>query len=979
MTVDVSESITQTIHPAFQLLRQHHVEALDIHVSEYKHKVTGAVHYHLATNHDENVFLVAFRTQPMDSKGTAHILEHTVLCGSEKFPVRDPFFLMIRRSLNTFMNAFTAADWTAYPFATQNKKDFQNLLSVYLDAAFAANLNPLDFAQEGIRIELENDQAVYKGVVFNEMKGAMSSPTDQLYHQLAYHLFPETTYHYNSGGDPKEIPDLSYEQLVEFYKTHYHPSNAVFMTFGNQNAYDLQEQFETLALHKFSKGTTLYSTPEKRLTAPIEVTESYAVDSEDLKDKTFHVMSWLLPETSDIKLRLGMRLVEGILLENSASPLRHYLETCGYAQSTGPLMGVDDSNFEMTFYCGVQGSNAEYAENFKNGVLNILQDVASKPVDTDLVDAILHQIELHQREINGDGTPYGLSLILNGLGSAIHHNDPIHVWDVDSAIEQVKEELKDPMWLSNLIQIHLLDNPHRVQMTLVPDATKSVKEQQAEQARLAEITANLTEAQKIEIQEKTEALKKRQDTPDDLELLPKVGLEDVPADLHIVQGQLREIICNGLDTPLNLYHAGTNGIYYQQVLIQIPDEIVQSPYFNLLSILMGEVGAGEHDYLEFQQIQTAVSGGLGMGASLRSKVDDKDRISAWLTLTTKSLTQKLDSIQLLKLAFEQLRFDEKDRIIELLQQRKTRWQSRLSGSGHSYAMQIASRQMSALARRDYHNTGLGALNWLSDLVTKIDQDEDAYHALIAELQAIHRKLLQAPKQFLLVCEEHHSDRLVEEVQNVWDKLQVNKAPVTLTQVEQVNTANDEAWLIQTNVQFCASAYQAVDVAHADAAPLMVLAAYLRNGFLHSAIREKGGAYGGGASYDGNACSFRFYSYRDPRLAETFNDFEASVQWLLNTEQQPHQLEEAILGLVASMDKPGSPAGEAITACYALLHARTPKFRKMLRERLLNVTLDDLNRVAKQYLLQQKPVKAVVAPFAKREELQQLGFSIQQVN
>ncbi|ENU82533.1 hypothetical protein F974_02456 [Acinetobacter sp. CIP 102159] len=979
MTVDVSESITQTIHPAFQLLRQHHVEALDIHVSEYKHKVTGAVHYHLATNHDENVFLVAFRTQPMDSKGTAHILEHTALCGSEKFPVRDPFFLMIRRSLNTFMNAFTAADWTAYPFATQNKKDFQNLLSVYLDAAFAANLNPLDFAQEGIRIELENDQAVYKGVVFNEMKGAMSSPTDQLYHQLAYHLFPETTYHYNSGGDPKEIPDLSYEQLVEFYKTHYHPSNAVFMTFGNQNAYDLQEQFETLALHKFSKGTTLYSTPEKRLTAPIEVTESYAVDSEDLKDKTFHVMSWLLPETSDIKLRLGMRLVEGILLENSASPLRHYLETCGYAQSTGPLMGVDDSNFEMTFYCGVQGSNAEYAENFKSGVLNILQDVASKPVDTDLVDAILHQIELHQREINGDGTPYGLSLILNGLGSAIHHNDPIHVWDVDSAIEQVKEELKDPMWLSNLIQIHLLDNPHRVQMTLVPDATKSVKEQQAEQARLAEITANLTEDQKIEIQEKTEALKKRQDTPDDLELLPKVGLEDVPADLHIVQGQLREIICNGLDTPLNLYHAGTNGIYYQQVLIQIPDDIVQSPYFNLLSILMGEVGAGEYDYLELQQLQTAVSGGLGMGASLRSKVDNKDRISAWLTLTTKSLTQKLDAIQLLKLAFEQLRFDEKDRIIELLQQRKTRWQSRLSGSGHSYAMQTASRQMSALARRDYHNTGLGALNWLSDLVTKIDQDEDAYHALIAELQAIHRKLLQAPKQFLLVCEEHQSDRLVEEIQNVWDKLAVDKSPVSLTEVEHVNTENDEAWLIQTNVQFCASAYQAVDVAHADAAPLMVLAAYLRNGFLHSAIREKGGAYGGGASYDGNACSFRFYSYRDPRLVETFNDFEASVQWLLNTEQQPHQLEEAILGLVASMDKPGSPAGEAITACYALLHARTPKFRKMLRERLLNVTLDDLNRVAKQYLLEQKPVKAVVAPFAKREELQQLGFSIQQVN
>ena len=979
MTVDVTETITQTVHPAFQLVRQHHVEALDILVCEYKHKVTGAVHYHLATNHDENVFLVAFRTQPMDSKGEAHILEHTALCGSEKFPVRDPFFLMIRRSLNTFMNAFTSADWTAYPFATQNKKDFQNLLSVYLDATFAANLNPLDFAQEGIRIELENGEPVYKGVVFNEMKGAMSSPSDQLYHQLAHHLFPETTYHYNSGGDPKDIPDLTYDELVGFYKSHYHPSNAVFMTFGNEPAHKLQEQFETLALSKFDKGETLHSKPETRLAAPIAVTETYAVDAEDLKDKTYHIISWLLPQASDIKIRLGMRLVEGILLEDSASPLRHYLETCGYAQSTGPIMGVDDSNYEMTFYCGVQGSNPEHAEEFKNGVFKVLEDVASKPVDSQMVDAILHQIELHQREINGDGMPYGLSLILNGLSSAIHHSDPVDVWDVDTAIANVKEELKDPMWLSNLIKEHLIDNPHRVQMTLVPDATKSAKEAEEEKARLAEIGAKLTEADKAEIIAQTEALKIRQDTPDDLNLLPKVGLEDVPAQMHIVQGQLREIISNRLDTPLNLYHAGTNGIYYNQVLIQIPDEIVKSPYFNLMSILMGEVGAGEYDYLELQQLQTAVSGGIGMGASLRSKVDDKGKITAWLTLTTKSLVNNLEAIRLLKVAFEQLRFDEKDRIIELLQQRKTRWSSRLSGSGHSYAMQIAGRNHSALALRDYNTTGLGALNWLGELVSKIEKDEAAYNQLIQELKVIHNRLLQAPKQFLLVCEEHQSDRLIEEIQNVWDKLSIDQLDAELTQVNFENSDKDEAWLIQANVQFCSSAYAAVEVSHPDAAPLMVLAAYLRNGFLHSAIREKGGAYGGGASYDGNACSFRFYSYRDPRLAETFQDFEASVNWLFNAEQLPHQLEEAILGLIASMDKPGSPAGEAITACYSLLHARTPAFRAQLRERLLAVNLDDLKRVADVYLRQQKPSKSVVAPIAKRELLQELGFEIKQVN
>src|SRR5690606_9121976 len=519
---------------------------------------------------------------------------------------------------------------------------------------------------------------------------------------------------------------------------------------------------------------------------------------------------------------------------------------------------------------------------------------------------------------------------------------------------------------------------HRVQLTLVPDATKSAKEAADEKARLAEIGKNLTEEQKAEIIAQTEALNVRQDTPDDLNLLPKVGLEDVPAELQIVQGQLREIICNRVDTPLNLYHAGTNGIYYQQVLVNIPDEVVQSPYFNLLSILMGEVGAGEYDYLEFQQLQTAVSGGLGMGASLRSKVDDKNKITAWLTLTTKSLVNHLDAIRLLKIGFEQLRFDEKDRIIELLQQRKTRWQSRVSGSGHSYAMQSASRQHSALALRDYHNTGLGALNWLIELVSKIEKDPAEYDLLIDELKRIHRVLLQAPKQFLLVCEEPQSDSLIEEIQNVWDKLAVDSAPVALTQVEKVTHDQHEAWLIQANVQFCAASNPSVEVSQPDAAALMVLAGYLSNGFVHSAIRDKGGAYGCGASYDGNACSFRFYSYRDPRLAETFQDLDASIQWLLNAPQQPHQLEEAILGLIASMDKPGSPAGEAITACYAYLHQRTPAFRKKLRERLLNVTLDDLKRVAQTYLLEQQATKAVVAPVAKRETLEQLGFVIQQV-
>ncbi len=234
-------------HPAFVAIRQQNIESLNIRVEQYEHKKTGAVHYHLASDNSENVFLVALRTVPQDSTGVAHILEHTALCGSKRFPVRDPFFMMLRRSLNTFMNAFTSSDWTAYPFASQNRKDFDNLLQVYLDAVFFSRLDPLDFAQEGHRVEFAepgnpDSELVFKGVVFNEMKGAMSSISSALWSKMCEHLFPTSTYHYNSGGDPQHIPDLSYEQLQAFYRSHYHPSNAIFMTFGDIEASDAPER-----------------------------------------------------------------------------------------------------------------------------------------------------------------------------------------------------------------------------------------------------------------------------------------------------------------------------------------------------------------------------------------------------------------------------------------------------------------------------------------------------------------------------------------------------------------------------------------------------------------------------------------------------------------------------------------------------------------------------------------------------------------
>jgi len=971
-------------HPAFECLRTVHIPSLNIDMSEYRHKKTGASHFHLAADNPENVFLVALRTMPMDSTGVAHILEHTALCGSKRFPVRDPFFLMIRRSLNSFMNAFTSSDWTAYPFASQNRQDFNNLLSVYLDAVFFARLDPLDFAQEGIRVEFseaENPDSplVYKGVVFNEMKGAMSSPTSILSDVLNKYVFPTTTYHYNSGGDPETIPDLSYEDLLDFYKKHYHPSNAVFMTFGDIPAAELQARFEQEALHEFEASTPIKGRDEKRYYAPIAVEDHYPLDDGETANKSHVVLSWLLGHTANISQRLAMNLLNGVLLENSASPLRQYLETCGLGDSPSPMCGLDDNGREMSFACGLEGCAADKAAEIETGILEVLQKVALEGVPQEDVEAILHQVELSQREIGGDSYPYGLQLVLNGLTAALQDADPLALWDVDSVLAEMRHAIQDPDYIKNLVKTALLDNPHRVRLTLKPDATINQKRQAAEAARLAKIQQQLSNNEKQTIIANTKALVARQAQQDDVSILPKVGLEDIPADLKIAEGQSYTLPINGIDVPLTTFNAGTNGLFYQQIIIDLPQlserEQILLPFY---SSLLSELGAGEQDYLAMQQWQSRVSGGVRMGLSMRTSLDNSQHAKAHLVVSCKALHYHTDSFVLVRSTLEQLRFDEAERVQDLLAQRKARFEASISDSGHALAMQTASHSMSALAQLEYRISGLPALRTLRELVANT-QTEQGIADLLAELQAIHHKVLAAPRQLLLIAEKERLADLVSALQQAWAGAQIpttqQHTVITSTRPAQMTQI---AWLANTQVQFCAAAYPAVSADHEDAAALMILGGFLRNGFLHRAIREQGGAYGGGAGYDSNACAFRFFSYRDPRLAETFADFKASLVWLQNNAHQERQLEEVILGIMASLDKPMSPAGEARSAFHNGLYGRTPAQRRALRAKLLKVTIADLQAVAQRYLRDEVMSRAVVAPYSQAETVQALGFTVERL-
>jgi Zn-dependent M16 (insulinase) family peptidase len=960
-------------HQAFEFVRQHRVSSLSLDVQEFRHKGTGAIHYHLAAEDDQNAFLVGFRTVPQDSTGVAHILEHTSLCGSQKYPVRDPFFMMTRRSLNTFMNAFTAADWTAYPFASRNRKDFDNLLDVYLDAVFFPTLDELDFLQEGHRVEFAEpdnpeSELVFKGVVFNEMKGAMSSPTSALYQALTRELFPTITYHHNSGGDPERIPDLSYEQLKAFHARHYHPSNAVFMTYGDIAAAEHQARFVEGALERFEALEMDINVPdEQRYSTPLTVEDRYALDGEeDTSDKTHIVLGWLLDKSTDAEAVMRAHLLSGVLLDNSASPLRRALETSELGNAPSPLCGLSDSNREMMFAAGVEGSNPEHAEAVEQLVLDVLKEVAENGVPQEMVEAVLHQLELSQREISGDGFPFGLQLMVHVLSPVLHGADVVEALDIDPILEKLREQIQDPAFIKGLVR-ELLENPHRVRMVMKPDPKLSEERAGAEAERLAEMKAAMSEADKQRVVEMAAKLLERQNTQDDPELLPKVGLEDIPAELAIPVGSEQTV--GGM--PSAWFARGTNGIVYQQLVVDLPQ--MEPELIELLPTfcdIITEVGCGELDYLEAQALQAAVTGGIGANVAIRGAVDDINRDRSVLTLSGKALSRNQASLaELMQGIFTRARFDELPRIRELVSQERMYREQRVTSAGHALAMGAASSGLAPNAALNHRWSGLAAIKALKALDDSLD-DAAALEAFAAKLERIRAHLLNAPRQMLLIGEEAEQQVISSSIEQLW---QGQPLPAELARFAAPAASGQQrqAWSTSTQVNFCAKAFPTVCAEHQDAPALMVLAGFLRNNYLHRVIREQGGAYGGGASFDPDSGAFRFYSYRDPRLADTLSDFDNAIDWLLGKDHEWRLVEEAILGIISSIDKPGSPAGEAKKTFHGILHGRTPEQRRRFRARILEVRQDDLKRVAETWLKPERASVAVISDpttLAKNEDL-----------
>lgn len=941
------------------------IPSLGVEIAAFEHAATGARHFHISSEDTNNAFMVAFPTLPQDSTGVAHILEHTTLCGSERYPVRDPFFMMLRRSLNTYMNAFTTSDSTAYPFATQNRKDFDNLLGVYLDAVFHPRLDPLDFAQEGWRLEFDGATGLaYHGVVYNEMKGAMSSPIAQLWQHVHSSLFPDTIYRHNSGGDPLAIPDLSYAALKAFHARHYHPSNAVFMTYGSFPCADHQAAIENLALAGFAARERLVDdAPQAPFAEAREVEHVYDVEIEQAQ--TTHIIwAWACGTTAAVDDFIRAHLLATVLLEHGASPLRHFLETTELAQAPSELMGIDDSARQLAFMCGVEGSEAAHAAALERGILDVLSRVAEEGVDDRVLEAAIDHLEMAQRDIAAEGYPYGLQLMGRMLPASMHGADPLSMLDLDPVLTRVRDELlSEGNAIGDWVRVLLLDNPHRVRIIMRPDAGKAARDQALEQDRLEALRATMSAAEAEALRTANADLEARQASVDDASVLPCVRLSDVPA----VRPLLVAKRTTAKPVPVQTFECGTNGIFRARMAYRLP--LLDAKSLALLPLFcdfLTELGTGRDDYLTAVERRAAL-GSFSAYALVRPGPAPADPIRAWLVVNAKGLARKgqLLTETMLSLLGD-ARFDERERIAELVAQARAEAEQSLTDRGHRLAVLAAARRFGPTAALDEIWDGAHAVRILKHLGDAAGGDDlDALGERFAQIRAA---ISSAPFELALIGE----DAALGAAESLLDGLSTAARQTAPFEIALEDMAPNDGWLIASQVNFCAQAYAAVHETDRDAAPLMVLGRYLQDGYLHREIREKGGAYGSGAGYDADSQTFRFFSYRDPRCLETFEDFRHALEWFA-TDRDPQRLEESILGVIRTLDTARSPAGEADRAFLCHLSGRDDLSRRRFREAVLNASHDALREACERHLQSEQCHRAAVAGYEQDGMLRAAGL------
>ncbi|MEG0671783.1 insulinase family protein [Clostridium sp.] len=900
----------------FKLIEEREIKELNGIARLFKHEKSGARLVNIKNDDDNKVFSISFRTPPSDNTGVPHILEHSVLCGSRKFSTKEPFVELIKGSLNTFLNAMTFPDKTMYPVASRNEKDFFNLMDVYLDAVLYPNLynTPEILMQEGWHYDLEdkNNDLTYKGVVYNEMQGAFSSPEGVLMRKIQESLFKDTIYNFESGGAPEEIPNLTQKDFVEFHKKYYHPSNSYIFLYGNG---DLEKELEFIDSNYLKDFNIVEVDSKIEIQKPYdkmeEITESYSISKdEDHNNKTFLSLNFVVGESKDPELSLAFSILEYLLIDNPAAPVRHALMSAGVGKD---IFGIyDKSLIQPTFGVVVKSANEVDKTKFKDIVMNTLRNLVKEGIDKKLIEACINISEFRLREAETGGYPKGVIYNMDILDSWLYEGDPFVDLQFEETLQKIKVALTTD-YFERLIDKYLLNNTHSTLLVLKPEKGLADKREKELKKKLRDIKKNLTEYELEEIVSQSKKLKERQITPDteeNLRTIPLLSLDDIERKSEAIPQEIKSI------GNIKVLHQNifTNKIAYVDFVFDsgtVEEELI--PYITLLSKLIGRVNTESHSYSDLSNEINIHTGGIYVAPQVYADVNKSFVLHKKILIRAKSLSHKVpDMMRLIAEMIGSSKFDDKTRIKEIIQETKSRIEMKIFDRGHGVAANRLSSYFSVSGNYVDKLEGLSFYNFISDLDKNLDKNFDEVKR---NLERVCGAVFNKVNMIINITgEQAQYDDAVNNIENVLGVLTTQTLPTIL--YNYCEEKKNEGLLTPGNVQYVAEGFNFISLGYKYSGKLKVLKTIIGLDYLWNKVRVQGGAYGCMVSITRGG-NMVFVSYRDPNIKETLETYNKAYEYLEKFKASEREMIKYVIGTVSDLDTPltASSKGEEALSNY----------------------------------------------------------------
>jgi presequence protease len=931
-------------YSGFRLTQKEEIAELKSLGLFFQHDVTGAELLVLENDDDNKVFSATFRTPPENDTGIAHILEHSVLCGSKNFPVKEPFVELMKGSLQTFLNAMTFPDKTMYPVASRNRKDFYNLMNVYLDAVFYPNISEDTFKQEGWHYELNSpdDKIVYKGVVLNEMKGEFSSPESCIDRQLAHSLFPSTPYGFESGGDPASIPDLSYGEFKEFHRKHYHPSNSRLFLYGDGDTLSYLEYLQDKYLKDFELMDVDTSIPHQRsfrkakrkaLTYPISSHES-------LEKKTFVLLGCKLDKAINHEHCLGFSILSHLLLGSSASPLRKALITSELGSEVIGG-GFDDNRADTIFAVGLKGTEPEHETKVLALIDSTLRDLAENGIEEDMIRSAVNSIDFRLREANYGGFPKGIVYNIQALGSWLYGKNPFSHLRFEKVMRKIKKRMHEG-YFEDLIQRYLIDNPHRSILVAVPKPGLGKKLEAKERKILKAVKDKLVSDEVDSLIAETQKLQELQLTPDSpeaLATLPSLEIQDVPKEIEKYPLEIKH---QG-DSKILFHELFTNDIAYTQIGFNtgsVPTEMI--PYISLLGNLMLGMGTGKHSYAEISKLIGMHTGGIRTSHFSSATVQDRHQVLSYIIISGKALMEKVDNLfDIFDELLGDYSFGDHKRLVEIIRSAKADMEDSIVPHGNHYVSARLQSYQSRLGKFDELTDGITYYQFLEQLLERVEKDPGE---VASQFRQVAERIFTQQNVFFNITSDQKDYRKIEKrIAGTVNTLSDKEWKTEEWDLQAVPL--NEGFLTASNVQHVGKGANLYDLGFKYSGQFEVLKALLRTGFLWDKVRVHGGAYGSGNSFDFFTGDYSLLSYRDPNLTETLDVYDEIADFLNHLDMSQEELTKIIIGCVGKMDPPLTPDLKGKASMIEHLTGRTHEMKQQLREELLSTKLEDLKGYA----------------------------------